>query len=492
MQLQEFLRGIPVLTSRGPLPAHVAGVHYDSRRIQPGWAFVAIRGEVADGLQFVEAARRRGAAVIIADRPAPDDTAPWIQVSGARAALAQLSANWFGRPAEQLRLVGVTGTNGKTTTSWLIEALLRAAGIRPGLLGTIEYHIGEAVLPSPHTTPESYDLQELLAHMRAAGCGAAVMEVSSHALAMDRVWGCPFEVAVFTNLTQDHLDYHQTMEAYAEAKRRLFQGLGAPPPRTAVVNTDDPWAKRMTAGFGGNVLGFGLGPEAQLRAVDLVNEPSGLRFTLQGPDGYRRPLATALLGRVNALNLLAAIGAGWSLGLDPDAVVAAAASLPRVRGRFERVFAGQPFTVVVDYAHTPDALTNVLGLARELARGKVRVVFGCGGDRDRGKRPLMAHAASAGADAVLVTSDNPRSEAPLAIIEEIVHGLPAARAQVDPDRASAIRTAVRAAQPGDVVVIAGKGHEDYQIIGDQKLPFDDVREARAALHELGWTAGGGQ
>jgi len=495
MNLDQLLRDIPVLARSGPIPASVAGLHYDSRQIQPGWAFVAIRGEQADGNAFVPQALRQGATVVVSEQPAParDLGAAWVQVAQARTALARAAANFFGRPAERLRLMGITGTNGKTTTAWLIEALLRAAGVQAGLLGTVEYHIGSEVLPSPHTTPESYDLQALLARMLAADCQAAVMEVSSHALAMERVWGCPFEVAVFTNLTQDHLDYHGTMARYQEAKRRLFTGLGAPPPRAAVVNADDPASAVILEGYGGAVLRYGFGAGADLRASALVNRPAGATFTLRGPRGFAAEVATPLVGRANVLNLLAAIATGWSLGLERAAVVQGASRLRRVPGRFERVYAGQPFVVLVDYAHTPDALANVLGLARELATGagatpgRVLVVFGCGGDRDRGKRPLMAQAAQRGADWVLLTSDNPRSEDPMAIIREALAGVEPGTVLVDADRASAIRLALRTARAGDVVILAGKGHEAYQIVGEQRLPFDDVQQARAALGELGWT-----
>lgn len=484
MELESFLSGIEVRARSGKLPAKVAGLHYDSRRIEPGWAFVAIHGESDDGNRFVPQARARGAALVLSELPGGDASLPWVQVASARTALAQASGNWFGHPAERLVPVGITGTNGKTTTSFLIEALLRAAGWKTGLLGTIEFHIGDRILPSTHTSPESRELQQYLADMVAVGCRAAVMEVSSHALAMQRVWGVRFAAAVFTNLTQDHLDFHKTMDAYAAAKRRLFEGSGAPPPGAAVVNADDAWSEFMVRDFRGKLLRYGFSADADFRAVGLANRPAGLEFELQGPEGWRGRITSPLLGRVNALNLMAALATGCALGLDPAAAMAAAGSLPRVRGRFERIYAGQPFTVVVDYAHTPDAISNVLALARELATGRVGIAFGCGGDRDRGKRPLMGRAAAVGADWVLLTSDNPRSEEPEAILREIAAGAPAA--ECEPDRHRAIRRVIKAAQPGDVVVIAGKGHEDYQITGDRRLPFDDAAEARAALQELGW------
>jgi UDP-N-acetylmuramoyl-L-alanyl-D-glutamate--2,6-diaminopimelate ligase len=487
MRLDELTRGMETVSRSGPLPETVGGLHYDSRQIQPGWAFAAIPGERVDGNQFVAEARERGASVIFSEQP-PQSGLAWVRVGNARRALAQAAANWFGRPAERLKLIGVTGTNGKTTTTWLIETMLRQAGWRTGLVGTIEYHIGAAVLPAPHTTPESYDLQHLLARMVEADCRAAVMEVSSHALAMERVWGCGFEAAVFTNLTQDHLDFHGTMENYAAAKRRLFEGRGAAAPRAAVVNAEDEHTPAMLRGYRGEVIRFGFSPEAEVRATNLAQEPEGMRFDLCGPGGFAGAVRCPLIGRVNALNVLAALGVGWALGLDPAAMVEGAARWPRVRGRFEAVTAGQPFAVLVDYAHTPDALANVLALARELAAGRVLAVFGCGGDRDRGKRMLMGRAAQAGADWTMVTSDNPRSEDPMAIIHDIVHGLEGWSGGIEPDRRAAIRAALGEARAGDVVVIAGKGHETYQIAGEEKTHFDDAEEARAGLRALGYTA----
>jgi UDP-N-acetylmuramoyl-L-alanyl-D-glutamate--2,6-diaminopimelate ligase len=486
MTLDELARGMRILERSGRLPEAVAGLHYDSRQVQPGWAFVAIPGERLDGNAFIPQALERGASVIFSERP-PQRGLPWLRVANARQALAEAAANWFGRPAEKLKLIGVTGTNGKTTTSWLIEAMLRQAGWTTGLLGTIEYHIGTAVLPAPHTTPESYDLHHLLARMVEAGCQAAAMEVSSHALALERTWGCGFEAAVFTNLTQDHLDFHGTMENYAAAKRRLFQGRGAAAPRAAVVNADDEHAAAMLHGYEGRVYRFGFGADAEGRGSNLANEAGGMRFALHGPGGFEAEVRCPLVGRVNALNALAALGVGWALGLDPAAMVEGAARWPRVRGRFEAVTAGQPFTVLVDYAHTPDALHNVLALAREMAAGgRVLAVFGCGGDRDRGKRMLMGRAAQAGADWVTVTSDNPRTEDPMAIIHDVVHGVKGFTGCIEPDRRTAIRAALAEAKPGEVVVIAGKGHEAYQIVGEERIHFDDAEEAREGLRTLGY------
>lgn len=491
METGEFLRGVEAVQRRGPAAAAVHGIHYDSRQVVAGGAFVAIRGEKLDGNAFIAGAVARGARLVVTDRAVPvaPEAYEEVVVRDARVALAQTAANWFHHPGERLRLVGITGTNGKTTTANLIEALLRGQGWTTGLLGTIAYRIGDEETAAPHTTPESYDLQQLLARMAEARCQAAVMEVSSHALALERVWGLAFEVAVFTNLTQDHLDYHGTMERYREAKRRLFTGLGAPPPTVAVVNVDDAASAEMVRGYGGRVIGYGLSAGAALCASGVENTPAGLRFTLDGPGHEDKPLrvVSPLLGRVNVYNLLAAIGAGLGLGLEREAVVAGVERLERVPGRFERVYAGQPFTVVVDYAHTPDALINVLALARELVAGhggRVLVVFGCGGERDRGKRPLMGAAAARGADWVMLTSDNPRSENPETILDEIAVGAPGAAREAD--RGQAIERALAAARAGDIVVIAGKGHERYQIVGDKQIPFADAAVAGTALKRLGW------
>ena len=488
MRTQDLLEGIEIRACGGDWPLQLEGLHYDSRALRPGWAFVAIHGALLDGHDFIPQAVENGARLIVSELPPPGGTVAWAQVGDARQALALAAANFFHHPAQRLELIGITGTNGKTTTAFLVEAMLRQAGWATGLLGTIEYHIGEAVLPSPHTTPESYDLQKLLARMVAADCRAAAMEVSSHALAQERVYGCHFAAAVFTNLTQDHLDYHGTMANYAAAKRQLFQGQGAGPPRAAVVNHDDEASGEMLRGYAGRTLRYGLGPGAELRATRLEPSPEGTRFRLEGPEGFSATVASPLVGRVNVLNVLAALGVGWTLGLDPGALTAGVAQWPRVRGRFERIAAGQPFTVLVDYAHTPDALRNVLALARELTRGKVRVVFGCGGDRDRGKRLLMGQAATAGADWVMVTSDNPRGEDPNAIIHDICPQGPPAEGGIEPDRRRAIEQALAAAAPGDTVVIAGKGHETYQIVGAERIHFDDAEEAQAALRRLGYGA----
>ena len=472
----------------------VSGVEYDSRRVGPGSLFVAMRGETTDGNRYVEQAVARGAVAVVTDSAAaydatangPLDVAV-AEVPHGRRALATIAANVFGHPERKIRLSGVTGTNGKTTTAYLLEQLLRAAGRSTVLVGTIEYRVAGEVRPAPHTTPESRDLLALLAEGVERGVTEGVMEVSSHALEQGRVWGIPYDVAIFTNLTQDHLDYHGTMEGYFAAKRKLFDGSQAAAPRVAVLNAEDDTQAALAEtaqAARSEIVSYGI-DRGDLRAGDIVMRPNGMRFTLVSKQG-EAPIEVALTGRVNVLNLLAASAAAMARGLSLEQIAEAAPKLHAVPGRFEAVDAGQPFTVVVDYAHTDDALRNVLALARDLVmprQGRVLTVFGCGGDRDRTKRPRMGRAAAEASEIVVVTSDNPRSEDPRGIIDEILPGtagLPAT-VEVEPDRAKAIALAMTKAHPNDIVVIAGKGHEKTQTIGRQVLPFDDVEVAREAL-----------
>ena len=411
------------------------------------------------------------------------------EVRHGRRALAAIAANVFGHPERALRLSGVTGTNGKTTTAYLLEQLLRAAGRSTALVGTIEYRVAGEVRPAPHTTPESRDLLALLAEGVERGVTEGVMEVSSHALDQGRVWGIPYDVAIFTNLTQDHLDYHGTMEAYFAAKRKLFDGSQGQAPRVAVLNAEDDTEAVLaeTAKAAGSVIvSYGVS-RGDVRARDVAMRPNGMRFVLESPQG-EAAMEVALTGRVNVLNLLAASAAALARGVTLAEIAEAAPKLKPVPGRFEAVDAGQAFTVVVDYAHTDDALRNVLALGRDLVSdsekpGRVLTVFGCGGDRDRTKRPRMGRAAAGASEIVIVTSDNPRSEEPGAIIDEILPGTAGQRAtvEVEPDRAKAIALAMTKARAGDIVVIAGKGHEKTQTIGGQVLPFDDVAVAHEAL-----------
>jgi UDP-N-acetylmuramoyl-L-alanyl-D-glutamate--2,6-diaminopimelate ligase len=462
----------------------VQEVTHDSRRAGPGALFVAIKGLVTDGNDFVEAARKKGAAAV-ASEDAPRGDGPWLRVRDAREALALFSAAVLGRPAEQIDLVGVTGTNGKTTTTYLIDAALRAAGRKVGLLGTVQYRIGDRLAAASRTTPESSDLQALLREMVDAGCQNAVLEVSSHALVQKRVLGCPFAVAVFTNLTRDHLDFHGDMDHYFEAKRILFESLLRPDGR-AILNADDDRTPELRAASRAPVWTYGLDRPADIRATSLRLALEGSHFVAETPQGPVE-IRTPLLGRFNVSNLLAALGAALALGVPKEVAAKGLGSLVGVPGRLERVAAGQDFTVIVDYAHTDDALKNLLETIRELAPARVITVFGCGGDRDRTKRPLMGAVASRLSDVVVVTSDNPRSEPPEAILEEIKRGISVergAQAHFVVDRREAIALALEMGRPGTVVVIAGKGHETTQTLRDRTLPFDDRQIVRDILRPL--------
>ena len=491
MPTTALLDALPVKTALGRMPDTVAGIAYDSRKVGPGSLFVAVPGLKQDGRRFVPEAVARGAGVVVVEGTDPlagSDTAR-VLVPSSREALARLADAYYGHPSRGLTLVGVTGTNGKTTSAFLVEALLRAAGHRPGLIGTIEYRIGDMIEPAGQTTPEAVELQSLLARMRDAGVTGAAMEVSSHALALSRVTGTEFDVAVFTNLTQDHLDFHGTMDEYRRAKARLFTLLagGRKPRRAAVVNGDDPAGRSMVDGLALRTLVFGLEGAADVKPRRFVSAMEGIRLEADTPAGVVA-LDSRLVGEHNVMNLLGAIGVGVALEMSPARIGEALASVRAVPGRFERVEAGQPFLVAVDYAHTPDALERTLTTARRLVTGggRVGVVFGCGGDRDRGKRPIMGEIAVRLADRAWATSDNPRTEPPAAIIDEILAGI--ARAGVGRDRytaivdrAAAIRDALGWARAGDVLVIAGKGHEPYQIIGTEVIAFDDRAVARRVL-----------
>ncbi len=408
-----------------------------------------------------------------------------IEIAHGRRALAALSANFFEHPETKLKISGVTGTNGKTTTAFLLESMLQHQGRKTVLAGTIEYHAAGRVFPAPHTTPESRDLLELFREGVNGGATEAVMEVSSHALDQQRIAGLQFDVVIFTNLTRDHLDYHGTMESYFAAKSKLFDGSVSPAPRAAIVNLDDPYGARLKEITAASLIHtYGLN-QGDFHAKDLHMEPSGMRFTMVTPFG-KAPLVTRMTGGVNVYNILAASAAAMARGLTLDEVVLAAASFDSVPGRFQSVNAGQGFAVVVDYAHTDDALRNIISVARAFVTGKggrVITLFGCGGDRDRAKRPLMGHAAGEGSEVVVVTSDNPRSEDPLAIIEQVLPGLQDTKARVivEPDRYRAIERAIAEAQQSDLVLLAGKGHEKTQTIGDRVIPFDDVAIARQIL-----------
>ena len=495
MNSEQVFRALSATEWRGAA-VEVSGVEYDSRRVGRGDVFVAMRGGSADGNRFIDAAIAKGAAAVVTDsreafellRMKHQDV-PAAQVTQGRRALAEASAEVFGHPEKRLALTGVTGTNGKTTTAFLLEALLRSVKRKCVLIGTIETHVGDEVRVSEHTTPESRDVLRVFADGVAVGATEAVMEISSHALEQERVWGLPVEVAIFTNLTQDHLDYHETMERYFAAKMRLFEGVGAVPPRVAVVNIDDEYGRRIVEAAGrSQILTYGMRESATFRAEYVRMKAGETRFTLFTPVGAVE-MVSSMTGRVNVYNLLAASAAAFARGLTLDEIVAGAARGAQVPGRFQVVPSSNDVTVVVDYAHTDDALRNLISLARELAAphgGRVITLFGCGGDRDKTKRPKMGRAAGEGSDVVVLTSDNPRTEDPSAIIDEAFAGVEATGTTciVEEDRRGAIEIAIRAARPGDIVLIAGKGHEKVQILAEGTVPFDDAAVVSEVLSEL--------
>jgi UDP-N-acetylmuramoyl-L-alanyl-D-glutamate--2,6-diaminopimelate ligase len=490
MVLERVLSGVPLRSALAEQLrlAEVTGIEYDSRRVQGGNLFVAFAGAKADGRQFARSAMERGAVAVLSELDAPSDFAgPWIRVEHGRRALALAARNFYGAPDARLGVTGVTGTNGKTTTTFLIDAILRHAGFITALTGTIESRLGKQVSPTVNTTPESLDLYRMFSSLLQLGGTHATLEVSSHALALGRVYGIDFHTAVFTNLTRDHLDFHGTMEEYFAAKRLLFHTEGAPPPRLAAINHDDPMSERLQPPAASQVLRYGFKAGADVRATNMRMSFKGLQFDVEY-QGKSMPVTSPLAGHINVSNILAASCAAMSYGMDWDAIRAGIAEAGVVPGRFERVDEGQPFLVVVDYAHTDDAIRNVIRVARGLSPKRVITLFGCGGDRDRSKRPLMAMAASEASDFVVLTSDNPRSEDPIAIMNDALVGLrrfdtPHA---IEPDRAKAIRVALKEAGSGDIVILAGKGHEPYQVLKDRTIDFDDRKVARHVLKSLGY------
>jgi len=462
----------------------ITGIAYDSRSVQPGQVFVALKGVHADGATFARQAVERGAIAVVAEQPLPDLGAPALQVTDARLALAELSADFYGRPSERMRVVGITGTNGKTTTAHLVASIFEAANMKCGVIGTVAHRVGDEVRESSHTTPEAPDVQQLLREMADRGCAACAMEVSSHALALRRVDGTTFSAGVFTNLTRDHLDFHNDMEGYFQAKRRLFEMLPAGAP--ALINVDDPRGAAVVEASGKPVT-FAINRPADITPGPLSFSIDGLEFDIRTPRGTLRA-RSKLVGRPNVYNILAAASTAVALDLPFDAIEKGLQALVAVPGRFEVVSSSKDgITVVVDYAHTDDALRNLLETARPLARARVITLFGCGGERDRTKRPLMGAVASRLSDVLVVTSDNPRHEDPRRIIEEIQRGItPDTRKEgaelfAIADRRAAIAKAIEVARPGDMVLLAGKGHEKYQVLGDEQLPFDDVAIAREML-----------
>ena len=508
MKLQDLIAGAGV---QGPLlnpKAEISSVVYDSRQATAASLFVAIRGEKTDGNRFIGTALEGGATAVVTEMPPPGrrsqtlgaqvqspeiapaaipDSVAWLQVPDARKALAIIAANFYEHPADKLQLVGITGTNGKTTTSFLLDSIIHAAGLRSGLFGTIEYRTPLVTYPAKTTTPESLDLQRFFSEIVRAGGTHAVLESSSHALALDRLWGCRFAAALFTNLTRDHLDFHDNMENYFAAKRRLFEGTGAGRPLNGIVNIDDPYGQQLR-NLAERTITYGLGSGAQVTVKKFALALRGLDFVAETPAG-KIDVRSPLVGRNNVYNLLAAIAASIALDIQRGAIEAGISALSAVPGRFERIDLGQPFMVVVDYAHTDDALQKLLETARELhPTGRMITLFGCGGERDRSKRPLMGTAAGRLSDTVVLSSDNPRSEDPLKIINDALVGLQrtAAKVLVEPDRERAVELAIGQARPGDMVLLAGKGHETTQVLKDRTIEFDDREVARRILHERGY------
>ncbi|KAF0215751.1 MAG: UDP-N-acetylmuramoyl-L-alanyl-D-glutamate--2 6-diaminopimelate [Geobacteraceae bacterium] len=505
MLLADLIKSVTPLSVGGSTELEIQGLFYDSRKAEPGGLFFALRGAAFDGHRFIETAVKAGAtAVVVEDESLVPSGVTYVKVADARLAMSRMAAAFYRNPTAAVPLIGITGTNGKTTTTYLIEAILEKAGIAVAVLGTVSYRFRERAIPAPHTTPESVDLQMILRDLVGLGAGGVVMEVSSHALEQHRVDGCQFDIGVFTNLTRDHLDYHHDMESYLASKMRLFSELltadEAKPVRRAVVNIDDPYGHLIARGAACPVITYGLVADSLVTARDVEFSVAGISGVLVTPKG-EIPFRSRMLGRFNLYNILSAAAVGAALDLPLSAIQAGIEEHKNVPGRLERVAGDRGVTLLVDYAHTGDALENVLRTLKDLAVGRIITVFGCGGDRDRGKRPVMGEVAVTYSDLAVITSDNPRSEEPRAIMEDIRAGiLPLGmreyrEAELADDflgkgfvaieaRREAIRLAVRLAMPGDIVLLAGKGHEDYQIIGNVKHHFDDREEAAAAFREL--------
>jgi UDP-N-acetylmuramoyl-L-alanyl-D-glutamate--2,6-diaminopimelate ligase len=489
VELGRLIRSLDAIEARGAMDLDIMDISYHSRRVEEGSLFVAIPGTKQDGHHFIEEVIARGArAVIVEQMPSRPPDIPLVVVKDARKALAQVSAEFFSHPSRELRLVGITGTNGKTTTSYLIESIIKAAGNEVGVIGTINYRMKGKEQPAPTTTPQSYDLQQLLREMVTAGVGYVVMEVSSHALDQDRVRACHFDVGIFTNISPEHLDYHEDMERYFAAKKRLFHEFLPESEKDpwAILNLDDPLLRDLEKELApGRQMTYGL-DQGAVTAPKREISLQGIQATLATPAGFME-IETALIGEYNLYNIMAAAAVGIALGIPPEAITRGIKDLAQVPGRMERVNAGRPW-VLVDYAHKPEALEKSIREVKRLATGRVIVVFGCGGDRDRSKRAPMGRIATAGSDLAIITSDNPRTEEPLKIIEEIEQGareVSPDRYLVIPDRREAIKQAIVLAGEEDCVLITGKGHEQYQIIGEERRPFDDREEARLALATRG-------
>ena len=501
MRIREFLALEEVEEATGDLDQEVKGLTYDSRKAHKGQVFFALAGEKVDGHDYMGAAIRQGATALVFSRRGNwPGAAATVRVKDSRRAMGLWAAHFFSRPSAKLKLVGVTGTNGKTTLSYLIESILQAAGLTPGVIGTINYRFRGNEIPAHHTTPESIEVEALLDEMRRAGVGAVAMEVSSHALVQERVRGLDFDVGVFTNLSRDHLDYHRDMDDYFQAKSRLFTDylkLSRKPNKAAVIYGDDPRGPQLMAlarDAGLAVWSYGANERCDIHPLDVEMDVRGLRASIQAKELIVR-FSSPLVGAANLQNIMGAIGVGLALGVEEQSIVQGIERLQSVPGRLEKVANDTGVTILVDYAHTPDALEKVLGAVRPLTQKRLITVFGCGGDRDRGKRPLMGEIAARLSDVVVVTSDNPRTETPTAILSDIEAGVQQTRLSkateaelentagywVEADRREAIRIALAVAAPGDTVLIAGKGHEDYQILGESKIHFDDREVARQEL-----------
>jgi len=486
MKLKDLLHDIGTKTVSGPDDVDVTHIAYDSRKVGPGGMFVCVSGLHSDGHKFVREAISSGAVAVVVDRSVQVEGAARIQVPDSRKALALIACSFYGHPSRRLKIAGITGTNGKTTVSYLAQSICSQAAIRAGVIGTIGYDVGDAKLKGSHTTPEAPEFQQLLSRMVAHGITHAAVEVSSHALALRRSYGTEFDVVVFTNLTRDHLDFHGTFEEYKKAKLRLFAGAergaagnGQP---TAILNLDDPFFGALAEAAGERIVAYSVSKDADLMARDVELFSGGSAFSVTWK-GREWGIRLSLPGLFNVMNALAAFGVGASFGIDERKIVSGLEAVKGVKGRLEVVDRGQAFSVFIDYAHTPDALGNVLRTVREITKGSLICLFGCGGDRDRGKRSEMGRVSGALADFTVITSDNPRSEEPLSIIAEIEEGMLEAGGhyEIVSDRREAIGRAIARAREGDSVLIAGKGHEDYQILGDRVIHFDDREMAEEFL-----------
>ena len=495
MQLKELVKQLPILRVEGPLDREIAGLTYDSRRVTPGMVFVAIPGANSDGHDFINSAIDRGAAAIICERNGfTSPRATKIKVSDVREAMARAAASFYQHPSTRLQVIGVTGTNGKTTVAFMIKEVLEAVGFKTGLLGTVRYEIGDRVIPAHRTTPESLEVQQMMAQMVAAGCKACVMEVSSHALDQKRVAGIEFDIAIYTNLTQDHLDYHGTMENYLVAKQKLFtKSANGSKKGTVVINIDDARGAQLVDESDAAVkLTYGIRSAANIRATKIHLAADASSFTLETPK-KTFTCKLPLIGRHNIYNALAAAGATYALDVEPAKIQSALNQMQPVPGRLESVSSGQSFAVFVDYAHTDDALQNVLTTLREVTSGRVLLLFGCGGSRDTGKRAKMGRVAAELADFTVITSDNPRKESPATITAQIEEGFRSVKQTdyaIELDRKRAITDIIAMAKAGDTVLLAGKGHETYQEFEDTVVPFDDRVYAREALENV--KRGGGR